>query len=36
MSELSLLFSPLEIRGMKLRNRINMAPMVTNYATIRG
>ena len=36
MLELSLLFSPLEIRGMKLRNRINMAPMVTNYATIRG
>ena len=36
MSELSLLFSPLEIRGMRLRNRINMAPMVTNYATIRG
>ncbi len=36
MVELKRLFTPLELRGMTLRNRINMAPMVTNYATSRG
>jgi 2,4-dienoyl-CoA reductase-like NADH-dependent reductase (Old Yellow Enzyme family) len=30
------LFAPLEIRSLRLRNRINLAPMVTNYATNRG
>ncbi len=30
------LFSPLRINGMELRNRINFAPMVSNYATSRG
>ena len=35
-TELKLLFAPLALRGMRLRNRINMAPMVTNYATSRG
>lgn len=35
-SEFKRLFTPLDIRGMRLRNRINMAPMVTNYATVQG
>lgn len=30
------LFTPLTINSLRLRNRINMAPMVTNYATARG
>ncbi|MHB1005367.1 MAG: FAD-dependent oxidoreductase [Chloroflexota bacterium] len=30
------LFQPLDLRGLRLRNRINMAPMVTNYGTSRG
>ena len=32
----SLLFSPLAIKGMKLRNRIVMCPMVSNFAAIDG
>jgi len=32
----SLLFSPLTIKNMKLRNRIVMCPMVSNFAAING
>ncbi len=36
MADLSPLFQPFRIRGMELKNRIVMAPMVTNYATQDG
>jgi 2,4-dienoyl-CoA reductase-like NADH-dependent reductase (Old Yellow Enzyme family)/thioredoxin reductase len=36
MPDLSHLFRPLKIRSMELKNRVVMAPMVTNYATKDG
>jgi len=36
MNDLTHLFQPITIRGMTLKNRVVMAPMVTNYATADG
>lgn len=36
MSNLSHLFQPIKIRSLELKNRVVMAPMVTNYATPEG
>ena len=36
MADLQHLFQPIRIRGMELKNRIVMAPMVTNYAATDG
>ncbi len=36
MRDLSHLFQPIGIRGMELKNRVVMAPMVTKYATEEG
>ncbi len=36
MGDLSHLFQPITIRGMELKNRVMMAPMVTNYANEDG
>ncbi|MDI7276777.1 MAG: FAD-dependent oxidoreductase, partial [Anaerolineae bacterium] len=36
MANLSHLFQPIKVRGMELKNRVVMAPMVTNYATDEG
>ncbi len=36
MGNLSALFQPIKIRGMDVKNRIVMAPMVTDYATADG
>ncbi len=36
MANLSHLFQPIKIRGMELKNRVVMAPMVTNFATEDG
>ena len=36
MGNLSHLFQPIKIRGLELKNRVVMAPMVVNYATSEG
>jgi len=36
MNNLSHLFQPIRIRSLELKNRVVMAPMVTNYATADG